>query len=87
MEGMDIDDSPPGNMTEVTMNLAEKFELPDICDAKFWDTEIKFMTEEYTLHCGKLKNLVGYDKKTVYGEHLWLYASNSSACLGRMNCV
>ena len=70
MEGMDIDDSPPGDMTEVTMNLAEKFELPDIFDAKFWDTEIKFMTEEYTrLHCGKLKNLVGYDKKTVYGEH------------------
>ena len=30
---------------------------------------IKFMTEEYTLQCGKLKNLVGHDKKTLFGEH------------------
>ena len=32
MEGMDIDDSPPGDMNEFTMNLAERFELPDVCD-------------------------------------------------------
>ena len=66
MEGMDIDDSDSTetSMKEVSKNSAEKFELPDICDTKFWNTEIKFMTDEHMLHCGKLKDLKGGNHST-----------------------
>ena len=68
MEGMDINDSEE-SMKEISKNLAETFEFPNVCDTKFWNTDIKHMTEEYTLHCGKLEELKGYDKKTLWAEN------------------